>query len=50
MAVEMLLLPFWWNWWIPLILYVIFLAIGIALVGDRELSGKKRKKSHEIWD
>ncbi len=55
MAVELLLLPFYRNWWLPVLLYVVFLAIGIALVGDRELSGGKGKdakkgRQHEIWD
>jgi len=54
MAVELLLLPFYRNWWLPVLLYVVFLAIGIALVGDRELSSErkdgKKAKRHEIWD
>ncbi len=50
MLIELWLLPFYRNWWLPFLIYLVFLAIGIALVGDRELSGEgRKKKKHDIW-
>ncbi|MBR9692338.1 hypothetical protein GOV07_00220 [Candidatus Woesearchaeota archaeon] len=54
LMLEMLLLPFWRNWWLFPLLYIIFLSIGVALVGERKLThdrhSRKKGKKHDIWD
>ncbi len=43
MVVELLLFPFWRTWWLPLLLYAVFLAIGVALVGERDFAMHGRR-------
>ncbi len=59
MFVEMTLFPFYLLFWLPFLLYLVSLVIGIALVGERDLKhekgkgkhGKDAKGSHlEIWE
>jgi len=45
MAVQLLLFPFWRSWWLGPLLYALFLAIGVALVGEREYALHERKKA-----
>jgi len=35
LTVEMILLPFWYNGWLPFIIYLVFYAVGLALVSQR---------------
>jgi hypothetical protein len=53
--VEMILFPFVRIPWLSPLLFLIFLAVGIALVGDRDLSERQRRKKphsekHEPWE
>jgi len=56
MSVEMLLFPFYRNFWLPLALFVCFFVIGLILVGERDLSEslgphhKKKQPPKEVWD
>lgn len=54
MLVEMTLFPFVRILWLPLLLYILFLIVGIVLVGERDLGDRPAKKTHhgkkEPWE
>ncbi len=53
MATGLLLIPFYRSVWLPLTCYLVFLALGVALVGERKLSHapkRPRTRQQEIWD
>ena len=54
LLIEMVLFPFIRILWLPALLFVLFLVVGIALVGDRALDDPVKKKAHpekkEPWE
>lgn len=50
LLIEMILLPFDRLFWLPVLLFIVFLAVGVAIVGERELGRDhpvKKKPHHE---
>ncbi len=44
LLIAWLLLPFRWGWWLGPLLFLLFFAIGLALVGEREYAVEERPR------